>query len=173
MQNWIMLCMSPISIHEQKWIGLQDGGETIFYLTHPGVYRKRLVTTTTQTPEHIVQFAHQSKVPSEMNLFVGMMRVSVFPLPLSSLRIFAEMPRGEGHLSVCGGCLDSCCVWRYPPFHREWPLTICHKMHWKKHRMEMAVFPACLHPSHSFVLATLPSISVYICGRNTCKRYKR
>ncbi|KIM76939.1 hypothetical protein PILCRDRAFT_635807 [Piloderma croceum F 1598] len=50
-----------------------DGENTILYLTHPGVYRERLVTTSL-TPENIVQYTHQSKVPSEMNLFVGMMR---------------------------------------------------------------------------------------------------
>ncbi|KIM82663.1 hypothetical protein PILCRDRAFT_7585 [Piloderma croceum F 1598] len=50
-----------------------DGENTIFYLTHPGVYRKRLITTSL-TPEDVVQYTHQSKVPSEMNLFMGMMR---------------------------------------------------------------------------------------------------
>jgi len=50
-----------------------DGENTILYLTHPGVYRKRLVTTSLM-PGNIVQYTHQSQVPSEMNLFVGMMR---------------------------------------------------------------------------------------------------
>jgi hypothetical protein len=71
--------MSPISILERnEFISLQDGENTILYLTHPGVYRKRLVTTSLM-PGNIVQYTHQSQVPSEMNLFVGMMRVSGFP----------------------------------------------------------------------------------------------
>ncbi|KAF5376925.1 hypothetical protein D9615_007335 [Tricholomella constricta] len=52
-----------------------DGENTIFYLTHPGVYRKRLITTSL-APEEIVQYTHQSTVPSEMNSFVHMMRAS-------------------------------------------------------------------------------------------------
>jgi hypothetical protein len=71
--------MSLISSYERnEFISLQDGENTIFYLTQPGVYRKRLVTTSL-TPDNIVQYTHQSKVPSEMNLFVGMMRASGFP----------------------------------------------------------------------------------------------
>jgi hypothetical protein len=75
--------MSPFIIHERnEFISLQDGENTILYLTHPGVYRKRLVSTS-MTPENVVQYTHQSKVPLEMNLFVGMMRVSGFPSFLS------------------------------------------------------------------------------------------
>jgi len=65
-----------------------DGENTILYLTHPGVYRKLLVTTSL-TPEKIVHYTHQSKVPSEMNLFVVMMRVSGFP------PFYCLLPRGE------------------------------------------------------------------------------
>ena len=33
--------------------------------------------------------------------------------------MFAEMPRWEEHLSIRDGCLDSCYVRTYPPFHCE------------------------------------------------------
>src|SRR5882762_5579933 len=72
------VCHPLVSTNENEFISLQDGENTILYLTHPGVYRKRLVTTSL-TPGDIVQYTHQSQVPSEMNLFVGMMRVSGFP----------------------------------------------------------------------------------------------
>ena len=48
------------------------------YPAHPGVYRKRLVTTSL-TPENILQYTHQSKAPPKMILFVGMMRVIGLP----------------------------------------------------------------------------------------------
>ncbi|KIL62556.1 hypothetical protein M378DRAFT_755608 [Amanita muscaria Koide BX008] len=52
-----------------------DEENALFYLTHPGVYRKRLITTSLTASENmIVQYTHQSKVPSEMNLFVNMMK---------------------------------------------------------------------------------------------------
>jgi len=55
-------------------IGSFNNGETkMLYVMPPGVYRKRLVYTSL-TPGNIVQFTHQSQVPSEMKLFVGMMR---------------------------------------------------------------------------------------------------
>ena len=81
MQNWITLRMSlTISSHERnEFISLQDGETTIFYLTHGGVYRKRLVYTSL-TPGDIVQYTHRSQLPSEMNVFVGLMRVSGSPL---------------------------------------------------------------------------------------------
>ena len=62
-------------------------------MAHPGVYRKRLVTTSL-TPGNIVQYTHQSKVPSEMNMFVDMMRVSGFPLFERVSGLFAETSRG-------------------------------------------------------------------------------
>ena len=75
------------SANDDEFISLQDGENTILYLNHLGVYRKRLVTTSL-TPENIVQYTHQSKVPSEMNLFVGMMKVSSSPPNfLSSLEV--------------------------------------------------------------------------------------
>jgi hypothetical protein len=49
--------------------------DTMFYLTHPGVYRKRLITTSL-TPENIVQYTHHSRVPGEMDLFLGMLKAS-------------------------------------------------------------------------------------------------
>ena len=72
-----MYVPAQLFTNNNEFISLQDGEDTIFYLTHPGAYRKRLVTTSL-TPEDIVQYTHQSKVPSEMKLFVGMMRVSGF-----------------------------------------------------------------------------------------------
>ena len=50
----------------------------MFYLTHLGAYRKRLITTSL-APEKIVQYTHRSTVPSEMKTFVDMMRASGFP----------------------------------------------------------------------------------------------
>lgn len=85
MQNCIIRCMSHISIHKREFISLQNGEDRAFYLTHPGVYRKRLVSTTVKTGA-IVQYAHHSKLPSEMKLFVAMMKVCGFPLSLSSPR---------------------------------------------------------------------------------------
>ncbi|KAM6501952.1 Fido domain containing protein [Amanita muscaria] len=56
-------------------IGSFQDENTLFYLTHPGVYRKRLITTSLTASENmIVQYTHQSKVPSEMNLFLDMMK---------------------------------------------------------------------------------------------------
>jgi hypothetical protein len=80
MQNWITVRMSlTISSHERNgFISLQDGETTIFYPTHGGVYRKRLVSTSL-TSKTVVQYTHQSKVPSEMKLFVDMMRVRGYP----------------------------------------------------------------------------------------------
>ena len=119
----------PHWYHKRDFTSLpQDGEDRAFYMTHPGVYRKRLVSTSLKVGE-IVQYTHHSKVPSEMNLFVAMMRVCGFWLSLSSLNMFAEMPRGGGHLSVRNGSLDSFYICTYPPFHRECPLTICSKMH--------------------------------------------
>ena len=45
--------------------------------------------------------------------------------------MFAELPGREGHLSFCGGCLDSRYICTYPPFHCECPFTVFHKMHRK------------------------------------------
>ena len=47
----------------------------MFYLTHLGAYRKRLITTSL-APEKIVQYTHRS---TEMKTFVDMMRASGFP----------------------------------------------------------------------------------------------
>jgi len=83
-----------ISIHRCVFISVQDGVDEVFFLTHPGLYRKRLVSTT-HMDGGIVQCTHHSKVQ------------------------FAEMPREDGHLSIRGGSLDSLCIFTYPPFHRE------------------------------------------------------
>ena len=93
--------------------------DEVFYLTHPGLYRKRLVSTT-DMDGGTVQYTHHSKIQSEMKQFVAMMKVCCFSLPLSPLtNMFAELPREEGHLSVHDGSLDSFCIFTYPPFHRE------------------------------------------------------
>jgi hypothetical protein len=73
------VCLLLVSSNENESISLQDGENTIFYLMHPGVYRKCLITTSLE-PEKIVRYMHQSIVLSEMNLFVGMMRASGFPI---------------------------------------------------------------------------------------------
>jgi len=113
------VCLSSVSIHQCVFITPQDGLDEVFYLTHPGLYRKRLVSTT-HMDGGIVQYTHHSKVHSEMKRFVRMMKVSGFSLPLFPLtNMFAELPREEGHLSVRSGSLDSFCIFTYPPFHRE------------------------------------------------------
>jgi hypothetical protein len=56
--------------------------DEVFFLTHPGLYRKRLVSTT-HMDGGIVQYTHHSKVHSEMKQFVGMMNVCGFSLSLS------------------------------------------------------------------------------------------
>jgi hypothetical protein len=119
MQNCVIQCLSLLSVHQCVFITLQDGADEVFYLTHPGLYRKRLVSTT-DMDGGIVQYAHHSTVPSEMKQFVAMMKVCGFSLPLSLLtNMFTELPREERHLSVRGGRLDSFCIFTYPPFHRE------------------------------------------------------
>lgn len=82
-----------------------DGENTIFYLTHLGVYRKRLITTSL-APDEIVQYTHQSIVPSEMNLFVGMMRscleekdISPFAMAAATFARIHPFTDGNGRVS--------------------------------------------------------------------------
>jgi hypothetical protein len=108
--------------HEYLWtkmnLSLQDGENTILYMTHPGVYRKRLVTTTL-TPENIVQYTHQSKVPSEMNLFVGMTRVSGFPPFFIVSDICSQKCLDEKNI-----CPFAMAAWIHAMFGRIHPFTV-------------------------------------------------
>ena len=49
------VCLPLVSTNENKFISLQDSENTILYLSHPGAYCKRLVTTSLM-PENIVQY---------------------------------------------------------------------------------------------------------------------
>lgn len=71
-----------LGIHQCIFISLQDGEDQVFYLTHPGVYRRGLVSTT-DMDGGVVQYTHHSKVHSEMKQFVGIMKVCDFSLHLS------------------------------------------------------------------------------------------
>jgi hypothetical protein len=125
-------------------------------------------------PEKIVQYTHQSMVPSEMNLFVGMMRASGFPV---SKKIVSEVS-----LQSCLEEKDispfAVAAWIHATFARIHPFTVSVLSPYfikctENLRMGMAVFPACLHHYHSFTLATLSSMSVHTSGRNTCRLYSK
>ena len=153
-----------MNIHGWRWIYLFAGRRE--YLTHSSVYRKRLVTTSL-TPENILQYTHQSKAPPKMILFVGMMRVIGLPpflLPLTYIR------RGEGHLFICDGCLDSRYVLDVSTLSLWVSSDFVPKYTENDYSMVMAVFPTCCH---SFVLAMYPSINVRAHKREYCKHYSR
>ena len=86
--------------------------------------------------------------------------------------MFAELPGREGLLSVCGGCLDSCYICTYPPFHCECPFTVFHKMHRKPQDGNGRV--SHLLASLPLIHASYPFINVHAHEwENTCGLYSQ
>ena len=97
------------------------------YPAHPGVYRKRLVTTSL-TPENILQYTHQSKAPPKMILFVGMIRVIGLPLFFIAPEVNTSRRRTSLHLQwpsrfmLCFGYIHPFTVsvlWLCPKIYRK------------------------------------------------------
>jgi len=118
MQNCIIQCLSLLRIHQCAFITLQDGLNEVFYLTHPGLYRKRLVSTT-HMDGGIVQYTHHSKIHSEMKRFVRMMKVCGFSLPLSPLTICLQ-----NCLEKKDTCPFAVAAWIHSAFSRIHPFTV-------------------------------------------------